>query len=169
MAVLHEDRMAFELAFVLEDDGKGFREFVEAWGYVDRDEEFKLLCEGPQFRAAVERHREEIRRDGLTFRLKSRVHAEQCLPVMQRLVDDVNTPAAVRAKLFGEFVRFGGLDPGAGGAGAGGGQAGGVSVTINMGDAAEMARKVALEAKAAELPGEAIGGARFVPTIPTNE
>lgn len=156
--------MAFELAFVLEDGGQGMAEFMSEYGVSEED--LHRLCVSPQFSAMVERHREEIRRDGITFRMKSRIHAERCLPTMQKLVDDVTTPAAVRAKLFSEFVRFGGLDPGSGGSGDGG-PGNGVSVTINMG---EVVKRVASEAEGAiELPGESVGASRFVPSIPQND
>ena len=54
--------MAFELAFVLEDGGQGMAEFMSEYGVSEED--LHRLCVSPQFSAMVERHREEIRRDG---------------------------------------------------------------------------------------------------------
>lgn len=62
-------------------------------------DELAELKANPSFEAAVASWRAKIKDDGLGFKIKAALLAEQALPVAWKIINDVDTPAATRADL----------------------------------------------------------------------
>lgn len=124
------DRMAFDVALTLEGSGESIEEIQARY---DLDEiQLTIISKDKIFQQQVKHYREEIVSKGLTFRLKARAQAEELLMTSWDIVHSPDTPAAVKADLIKSTVKWGGLEP------SGkepDGPGGGVSITINMGEA----------------------------------
>ena len=94
---------------------------------------FVALTKNPTFVKAYEIAVEELQKDGASFKLKSRLQAEEMLKTSWALVHNPATPAAVRADLIKATVRWANLEPGKGEGGVGGG-GNNFQININLGD-----------------------------------
>ena len=113
------ERLAVELALKLDDPTAIFARH----GY-DAHQALALL-QSPDFAALLERVAKEVQEQGLSFRAKARVMAEDLLQHGYELATDELASAAVRADLIQWFSRIADLEPApkekAGGPGTGGG------------------------------------------------
>lgn len=123
------DRLAFDVALMLEGSGETLQEVVTRHKITTQD--ILAFNKDPIFLKKVEHYQNEVREKGLTFKLKARAQAEELLTTSWMLIHDPGVSPAVKADLIKSTVKWGGLEPknevSADGAG------GGVKITINLG------------------------------------
>lgn len=78
--------------------------------------QFKAILSNPVFRKEHEQFQEELKTEGFSFRQKAKTQAEAYLQISWDLATDPHTPAAVRADLIKQTVRWARLDPSSPGA-----------------------------------------------------
>jgi hypothetical protein len=94
-------------------------------------EQGKALIAMPGFVATVKKYRDEISTQGVSFRLKAKIQAEDLLTHSYVLATDPEVPAAVRADLIKWTAKMAGLEPeGKGEKGGGGGSGFSLSITF---------------------------------------
>lgn len=101
------ERMAYELALRLEPPEEVFARYqltVEA---------AKELIASPPFNEMLVRIEAEVKEQGLTFRAKARIMAEDLLKDGYEMATDANTQQSVRADLIKWFTKVGDLEPAA--------------------------------------------------------
>lgn len=84
-------------------------EIFESHGLDESD--FLRLRDNPQFVMEVRRYKEELAKDGASFKLKAKVQAEHMLKKSFQMVFDPATPAPVKADLIKSTVRWAGYEP----------------------------------------------------------
>ena len=105
------------------------KEICESYG-IDRAA-WDVLRRDPAFIAAVAGYAEELKKEGMGFKLKARLQAEELLKTSWHMTQDKECPPAVRADLIKFTVRAAGLD-GAKDAGAGGGVGTALQINIHL-------------------------------------
>lgn len=93
------------------------------------EQEFIVLADNPQFKRYVEAYTADLKENGFSFSAKSKVLAEDLLPVAYHMARDEETPAAVRAKIIENLVEWADLKPKKAVEGVPGA---GFSITINL-------------------------------------
>lgn len=73
-------------------------------------EQFKKILANPAFRREYDTHKESMQAEGWSFRKKCQAQAELYLNLVFRLASSEATPAAVRAQLITNTVKWAGLD-----------------------------------------------------------
>lgn len=123
------DRLAFDVALMLEGSGETLQEVVDRHKIspIDILEFNKDLV----FLRKVENYQTEVREKGLTFRLKARAQAEELLTSSYMMIHDPGVSPAVKADLIKSTVKWAGLEPKD--APQIEGTGGGVRITINLG------------------------------------
>jgi len=120
-AMAFDPRIAYELALGVDTAGNIMRKY----GYTL--EAARALFAVPGFIATVTKYRNEITEQGVSFRLKAKIQAEDLLSHSYVLATDPEVPASVRADMIKWTARMAGLEPsekdkaGSGGGGAGSG------------------------------------------------
>ena len=106
------------------------QELKEHYGF--SDEEWAALRENETFLAELGAMVEEVKKDGMSFKLKARLQAEAMLETSWRLVHAPGSEVAanVKADLIKTTFRVAGFDNKEAAAGAGGGQ---FNIQINLG------------------------------------
>jgi hypothetical protein len=108
------------------------KQICESYG-IDR-EEWERICALPSFIADVQNAMEMLRKDGMSFRTKARLQAEELLKTSWTMIHDKSgvVGAAVKADLLKYTIRVAGLEPNPR---AEGGVIGGngLSININLG------------------------------------
>jgi len=122
---LQLERLAYELALKLEEPGAIFARH----GY-DREQAVELLHQ-PGFGDLLERVSKEVREQGVTFRAKARIMAEDLLQDGYEIATDELAPKTVRAELIQWFAKVGDLEPAPKSKDSGGGSGGG-GFTLNL-------------------------------------
>ncbi len=86
------------------------REICESYG-LTRDD-WKRLKTDEKFIAQVERYREELMKDGVSFQMKARLQAEVLLKESWRMIHatDAQVPPAVKADLIKSTMKWAGVD-----------------------------------------------------------
>ena len=105
------------------------------YGYTD--EEWQALRSNPVFLSELAGACELVRQEGMSFKLKAKLIAEENLKEVFRLTRDPACPAQVRGKLIELTARWAGFDPRTNGEeGQGGGAlvANTLQIQINLGD-----------------------------------
>lgn len=104
------------------------RDVCEAYGILE--DEWELIRHDPTFLADLQRAVEMLKEEGMSFRVKAKLQAEELLKTSWRLMHDPNTPPAVRADLIKSTMRWAQYDtpPSANAAAAGAG----FSIAINF-------------------------------------
>lgn len=123
------DRLAFDVALMLEGSGESLQEVVARHKIAAAD--ILEFNKDPVFLKKVEHYQSEIKEKGLTFRLKARAQAEELLTTSYMLIHDPGVSAAVKADLIKSTVKWAGLEPK--GDIQTDNSAGGVRITINLG------------------------------------
>lgn len=126
------DRMAFDMALLLEGSGESVAEIADRH-HLSLDD-MAGVAKDPLFIKKVEHYRDEVREKGLTFRMKARAQAEELLVTSWTLIHSPDVSAAVKADLIKQTVKWGGLEPKNDTEVTAGG---GVKITINLGQAQE--------------------------------
>lgn len=105
------------------------------YGYTD--EEWQALRSNPVFLKELAGACELVRQEGMSFKLKAKLIAEENLKEVFRLTRDPQCPHAVRGKLIELTARWAGFDPRTNGEGGEGGpvNANMLNISINLGDA----------------------------------
>jgi hypothetical protein len=134
------DRLAFDVALMLEGSGESLQEVVAR--HAISASQLLTFNKDPVFLRKVEHYRNEVRDKGLTFRLKARAQAEELLTTSWLLIHDPAVSPAVKADLIKSTVKWGGLEPKDASVEGGGG--GGVKITINLGSDPKDARTIEL-------------------------
>ena len=124
------DRLAFDMALLLEKSGETLDEVIER--HKITPSEMLVFNEDPIFRKKVEVYRDDIREKGVTFRLKARAQAEELLMTSWQLIHSPEVSPAVKADLIKSTVKWGDLEPRTNSADVEAG--GGVKITINLGE-----------------------------------
>lgn len=74
-------------------------------------EEYNALSTTPAFRRDLAQAIKDIREDGLSFSTKARIQAETYLPILDEMVNSLETPASVRLEAIRSTVAWGRLEP----------------------------------------------------------
>lgn len=77
---------------------------------IDRDE-FAILIDDPLFVAAYRQAQENLKKDGVSFRLKAKMQAEALLGKSWQIIHAPETPNTVKADLIKATVRWAGYEP----------------------------------------------------------
>lgn len=83
-------------------------EIRQAYGY--SPVEWAALKDDPRFLADLAKAVEVVSKEGMSFKLKAQLQAEEMLKESWRLVHDPNCPATVRADLIKATARWAGYD-----------------------------------------------------------
>ena len=126
------DRLAMDMALMLEHSGESLAEVMSRHGIVP-DDIYRFNAD-PVFLRKVRDLRDEIREKGMTFRLKARAQAEELLTTSWALIHSSEVSASVKADLIKSTVKWGNLEPRPDS--PDGAVAGGVSIMINLGERA---------------------------------
>jgi len=97
-------------------------------------EEAQVLIGLPAFIATIKKYKEELTRDGVTFRMRAKMQAEDLLTHSYTMAADPETPPAVRADLIKWTAKVAGPEPDSKEKGAGAGA--GFSLNITFAGAA---------------------------------
>ena len=124
------DRLAFDIALLLEKSGETLDEVIERHA-ITADDMLKFN-EDPIFRKKTEDYRNEIREKGVTFRLKARAQAEELLVTSWQLIHSPEVSPAVKADLIKSTVKWGNLEPKKEGTDTD--ASSGFKITINLGE-----------------------------------
>jgi hypothetical protein len=84
------------------------KEVCEAHGITR--EEWDRLRVDPGFQSCLAGYVKTLREDGMSFRMKARLQAEELLKTSWTLIHAVNTPENVKADLIKHTIKFAGLD-----------------------------------------------------------
>jgi hypothetical protein len=127
------DRIALDLALVLERAGE-IDELLEDHKLERSD--IRRFMQDKVFKTRVAHFRREIVTEGLGFRMKARVQAEELLATSWGMIHDPVVSPNVRADLIKSTVKWAGLEPKPDALEAGGGGGGaGVRISINLANA----------------------------------
>ena len=103
------DRLAFDVALMLEGSGETLQEVIARHKISGND--ILTFNADPVFLKKVEHYRGEIQDKGLTFKLKARAQAEELLTTSWVLIHDPAVSPAVKADLIKSTVKWAGLEP----------------------------------------------------------
>lgn len=106
------------------------QEICAAYG-ISKDQ-FIELSQDPVFVKAYGDAKEALQKDGVSFRIKARLQAEELLKKSWSMIHDQNTPTTVKADLLKATVRWAGLEP-KGDPGGGGVNGNAFQININLG------------------------------------
>jgi hypothetical protein len=73
--------------------------------------EFESLCENPVFQKAFADASELLQKEGMSFRIKARMQAEELLKASWNLIENPGTSASVKADLIKATWRVAGFEP----------------------------------------------------------
>lgn len=85
------------------------KEVISGEGITEQD--YVAIKKNPQFKRYVDSYTRELTEAGFGFAAKSRILAEDLLPIAYHMARDPDTPAAVRAKMLENIVEWGDLKP----------------------------------------------------------
>lgn len=85
------------------------KEIISGEGITEQD--FVAIKQNPQFTKYVDVYTKELNETGFGFAAKSRILAEDLLPIAYHMARDPDVPAAVRAKMLENIVEWGDLKP----------------------------------------------------------
>ena len=114
-------------------------------------QEYNDLGSDPQFKRYVDAYTKELTESGFSFAAKSRLLAEDLLPMAYKMARDSDVPAPVRAKMIENLVEWGDLKPRKDTAQLAVGS--GFSITINI---PETAKKASLESNIIDITPESV-------------
>lgn len=103
-------------------------EICAAYG-IDKAE-FTILAQDPLFIQAYKGAREMLQKDGMSFKIKARMQAEELLKTSWAMINNKDTPTAIKSDLIKATVRWAGYDAKEGGPG---GVGNAFQININLG------------------------------------
>jgi hypothetical protein len=95
-------------------------------------DQFIELSQDPLFVKAYSDAKEALQKDGMSFRIKARLQAEELLKKSWAMIHSPETPTTVKADLLKATVRWAGLEPKAD-TGTGGMAGNAFQININLG------------------------------------
>jgi hypothetical protein len=109
--VLDPARLGFPPMFPVElaMNAAPLQDVCEAYG-VTKDH-FEDLIRDPLFVKAFADARESLAKDGMSFKVKAKLQAEELLKESWKLIHDTSIPASVRADLIKSTVRWAEYEP----------------------------------------------------------
>ena len=108
-------------------------EIFQGYGLTISD--YEALIQDPIFLRAIKTAKEQLQEEGMSFKIKAKLQAEELLKKSWAMIHDVTTPHNVRADLIKSTMRWAGHEPKAGGTDlSSGGTA--LQININLGDKA---------------------------------
>lgn len=122
------DRLALDVALTLEGSGDPMAELLNHYNLTADD--MRAFSTDPVFKSRVKQLRDDVRENGLGFKLKARAQAEELLGTSWSLIHDYGVSPAVKADLIKSTVKWAGLEPKGDAAVAAGG--GVVRISINL-------------------------------------
>ena len=99
--------MTLPLEVALKSDS--IQDICDAYGLSDED--WERLKVNPVFIAEVIAISKELKKDGMSFKLKARLQSEEFLKNSWHLVNNSDTPAAVKADMIKATWKAAGLEP----------------------------------------------------------
>jgi hypothetical protein len=126
------DRMALDLALILEGSGDQVSDLLNHYRITGDD--LKRFSADKIFKTRVAHFRREIATEGLGFRMKARVQAEELLQTSWNLIHDPSVSPNVKSDLIKSTVKWAGLEPKPDALEGGGGGGQGVRININLGN-----------------------------------
>jgi hypothetical protein len=105
------------------------KKICDAYGITKH--EFETLCRNPTFVEDLRRARELVRKEGMSFRIKAMLQADELLKTSWGMIHNGALPATVRADLIKFTIRVAGLDASKDGGGPGGDKPT-FSITVNL-------------------------------------
>jgi len=103
-------------------------EIRQAYGY--SKEEWMRLKDDPRFLSDLAAAVTMVRQDGMSFKLKAKLQAEELLKSSWRMIHDATAPATVRADLIKATMRWAGYDVKENSGGGSGGTS--LNIQINL-------------------------------------
>ena len=103
------DRIALDLALTLEGSGDSVAELLDHYN-LERDDLRRFTADSV-FNQRVKHFREEIRENGLSFKMKAKVQAEELLGTSWNLIHDIGVSPSVKADLIKSTVKWAGYEP----------------------------------------------------------
>ena len=126
--------------------------------------EYDQISKNPQFKRYYTQYCKDLSENGFSFEAKSKVLAEDLLPIAYAMARDPDVPAPVRAKMIENIVDWGNLKPKQGQLAVTGSS--GFSISINFPDSAPKAEvKDVIDAEDAEIIEETAGIGLEVPSL----
>ena len=122
------DRLCFDIALQLEGSGEDMPDILSRHSLTP--DELIEISKDPVFDKKVKHYRDDIRENGITFKLKARAQAEELLTTSWTLIHHPDVSASVKADLIKSTVKWAGLETKPD---SDAGPTGGVSITINLG------------------------------------
>lgn len=122
--------LPLDVALELESPAPDIQSLLDHYDLTVR--EFKQIKAQPTFLKQLDAMRVEIKENGLAFKLKCRVLAEDFLPDVRSMVKSADVSPAVKATLVANTVKWAGYEPSA--ATGQTGESNKISVVINLGD-----------------------------------
>ena len=101
--------------------------------------EFADMIENPVFQKAYADAQEGLRKEGMSFRIKAQLQAEELLKISWGMIHSNLTPAAIRARMIENTVRWSGYEPKTNETAGGIANGGGFSINIVMANTANAA------------------------------
>ena len=101
--------MALDLALILEGSGDAIADLLSHYRITAAD--LKRFAVDKIFKTRLVHFRREIATEGLGFRMKARVQAEELLQTSWNLIHDPSITPSVRADLLKSTVKWAGLEP----------------------------------------------------------
>ena len=83
-------------------------DILEAYGI--SEEQYRVLSVNPAFVASLKSALELVAKDGMSFKLKARLQAEELLLRSWQMINDDETAASVRADLIKSTIKWAGLE-----------------------------------------------------------
>jgi hypothetical protein len=141
------ERTAFEMALLLEGSGEDLTDIMRRNNLTPKD--VAEYNKDRVFLNKVSEYRGAIQKDGLLFKMKARVQAEELLRTSYVMIHHPDVPPSVKADLIKSTVKWAGLDTPPPQLGLEGG--GGVSITINLNGDTSKKETITLEHNAPRL------------------
>lgn len=127
LPVIWQSSLVTDVALGVDEDA-----ICEAYGI--QHHHLRKIKEDPRFRTRLEKLAEELQKEGMSFRLKAQMQAEELLRTSFAMIHDENVDPKVRSKLIADTVRWAGWDNSkAEDAGSRGGT--GITINIDLGSA----------------------------------
>lgn len=162
---IHSDQVLRELALSIARNNVGaqlpIHSVIAGEGLTQN--EYDQIAANPQYKRYLEAYTTELRENGFSFAAKSRVLAEDLLPVAYHMAKDPDVPAATRAKMIENLVDWGDLKPKNSAISTAGP---GFSITINLPSTPNSSPKtLVLEAETAENVQKTVENAPRAPIL----
>lgn len=130
------DRFVLDLAMTLEGSGDTLDVLLAEYQLTQYDlDGFSL---DPLFNQRLDKLRQQLQENGLTFRMKAQAQAELVLDTAWRIIHDEDASHAVRADLIKWITKMANYEPVA----KSGGDSKGVTININMGEETPPPREI---------------------------